>query len=84
MQYRVVIEEQIVERSVYIVDAVDTLAAAREASRLLVNDVRKPDKQTASIEDRNFTVMTPNKPANLGHGVRAHAVLALYGEHDLD
>jgi len=83
MQFRVVIEEQIIERHIYLLDAVDTLAAAREASRLLLEGVLKPDEHECHIEDRDFTVMTPDKPTRLGGGVYAHDVLAIYEDYDL-
>jgi hypothetical protein len=86
MQFRVVIEEQIIERHIYLLDAVDTLAAAREASRLLLEGVLKPDEHTCHIEERDFTVMTPDKPVSMQGmlgSVHGHAVLAIYEDYDL-
>jgi len=84
MQFRVVIEEQIIERHIYLLDAVDTLAAAREASRLLLEGVLKPDEHECIIEDRDFTVMTPDRisVSTEGGTMFAHDVLAMYHESD--
>lgn len=75
MQYRVVIEEQIMEQRAYLVEADSPEQAAKEASNMWLVLAKEAHETHMCVEERFYTVMTPSKDLSLGCNMEAHEVL---------
>lgn len=83
-KYRVVIEENIIERRVYEVEADDPRASAKMAKHLWINEGKLPKKKQAFVEDRHYTVMDPQKSLNLDPLGMAHQVHGVFDCEELE
>ena len=83
-EYRVVIEETVIERRAYEIEADDPERAAKEARNLWIVQGKLPKTLEQHVEDRNYTVMHTEKLIDMAPLGSAYQVLGVFDESDLE